>query len=261
MTPAMTGASSSAIAAAVATPIRKSTSSRRRGTAGRRRTGAPTELTHAYEGAAAGDVGLVAPARLGRREPWSAETANVGPKGLDLIGQLADDVGELGVGLPAVRRLLGRGHAAGPSSFIASIASRAFAWTRARRSSSVSTTSGSAGASGCRAAASLRRSSSAGSAAGSRTISSAAGPGGAGRSTGEGEAFRLDSMRPSAAMPTIPASQARERFTRAMVSRAAVGQGRKSAATLVPNRQLPYIALPASPRPGHSQLVLAGEAA
>jgi hypothetical protein len=26
-------------------------------------------------------------------------------------------------------------------------------------------------------------------------------------------------------------------------------------------RQLPYVALPASPRPGHSQLVLAGEAA
>ena len=144
ITPAITAASSSAMAAAVATAIRKRTSSRRRGTAGRRRTGAPTELTQAYEEGGVELAGSSFQPGSEAGKPGPPSRRDVGPEGLDLIGQFTDDVGELPIGLAAVSRLLGRAHAAGPWSFIASIASRAFAWTRARRSSSVSSTSGTA---------------------------------------------------------------------------------------------------------------------
>ena len=200
---------------------------------------------------------LVAPAGLRGRKTRPSESAHVGLKGLDPIGQLADDLGELGLGLAPVRRLLGRRHAAGPSSFIASIASRAFAWTRARRSSSVSRGFGLA----VRLGLSLRRERASELLGGIGRVDRCliGHRGGRAGALGRGAAFRLESRRPSAAMPTIPASQASERFTRRWYR--ARRWGRQEGELRLAIRQLPYIPLPASPRPGHSQLVLAGEAA
>ena len=257
MTPAMTTASSSAIAAATATAIRNSTSRSRRGTVGRRRTGAPTELTQAKDGAGAESPGSSSQpgSEAGRPGPpsrrtsaWRASIRSDSSRttSVSSVGLRPCAVCSVAVMRPGPRR------SSRPSPHVpwrgrARAAPRASRRPRALPAGS-----------GCRAAASLRRSSSAGSAAGSTADLIGRRVGGVECSSGAGAAFRLESMRPSAAMPTIPASQARERFTRAMVSRAAVGAGRKAtrgdpSATVYP--------LPASPRPGHSQLVLAGEAA
>ena len=68
------------------------------------------------------------------------------------------------------------------------------------------------------------------------------------------DACACASQRPSAAMPMSPANGGECALHASMVSRGA-------ARVAMRVRQLPYVALPASPRPGHSQLVLAGEAA
>ena len=89
--PAIAGASSSARVAAAATPIRNSTSRKSRGTARRRRTGAPIELTQAYDGAVRWAGVLAAPARVARGKTRPTEPADVGLQGLDPVGQVADD--------------------------------------------------------------------------------------------------------------------------------------------------------------------------
>ena len=109
-----------------ATPIRNSTSRKSRGTARRRRTGAPIELTQAYDGRRGWDGVLAAPARVAGGKTRPAEPADVGLQGLDPVGQVADDRGQLVVllGLAAVRGVLRRAHDAVPPSSGESLAHR-----------------------------------------------------------------------------------------------------------------------------------------
>ena len=206
--------------AATATPIRNSTSRKSRGTVRRRRTGAPIERDPGIRRRRRGSALLAAPARLAGGKTRPAEPADVGLQGLDPVGQVADDRRQLVVllGLAAVRGVLRRAHDAVPPSpaeslAIESIASRALACTRARRSSSVSVgrLRGGRGAPARppRASASLRRSSSAGSAAvrlGWRRRLDRLGGARAG-------CRRFASQRPSAARPMRPAREANARFT------------------------------------------------
>ena len=213
ITPAITSASSSATAAAIATPARNRTSSRTRGTPGRRRTGAPIEATQAYEGAGAGLAAssLQPGSAAGRPGPPSRRTSACRAS-IRSASSRTTSVNAAS-GSPAVRRLLGGGHAAGPSSlhrldrltrlcvdprptFLQRFVDR----LPARRAS------GTGSASGSRCAASLRRSSSAGSSAG---LSVTAG----GSAPSVADPRRLESSLPRAAMPTTPASQASARFT------------------------------------------------
>ena len=78
MTPAIAPASRSATPAAVATAARKSTSSSRRGIAGRRRMGAQTELTHAYDVARGLWLSSAFSRRIRLRQARPAETTDVG---------------------------------------------------------------------------------------------------------------------------------------------------------------------------------------
>ena len=85
---------------------------------------------------------VAAPAGVAGGKARPTEPADIGLQSLDPVGQVANDRHELWFGLRLGLRLriasvggaLRRAHAAGPSSCIESIASRAFACTRARRS-------------------------------------------------------------------------------------------------------------------------------
>ena len=197
--------------------------------AGRRRTGAETELTHAYEGRHG--LRLVAfPAGIGLRQARPAETTDIGLQGLDPVGQLADDgrqVVRRGAPRPASvprrgpcsrlrsRRLPVVGHGLDRLARLRvhplpPFVERLGLGCRRRRLRARLPRLGEL------AAQLLRR-------VGCRASRPPPRPAQVPRFA---RRLRRASQRPSAAMPTRPANQARARFTRTMVSRCtAVGVG------------------------------------